>query len=83
MHFIVANVQYYCILISGARMNRLKIKEIVKSRGLKICWLADEINVHPTTLGRFLSGKTNLNAEALLKLLRVLNLDESQKKRAS
>lgn len=65
-------------------MNRQKIEITIKKRGLKKGWVAEQIKVHPSTLKRFLTGKTMLNGEALIELCRILKLDpESLNKKAS
>ncbi len=55
------------------------IKRRIEERGLKHRWLADQMGVHPTTLSRFLTGKTNLSNAALKSLLRQLDLEALMK----
>lgn len=56
-------------------MNLELINRTIKTKGIKKKWLADQMNVHPNTLGYFLKGKTMLGADAFVKLLAILNLD--------
>jgi len=65
-------------------MNLIKIRQEIEKQGLKHKALARRIDVHPNTLSRFLTGKTVLGTEALLKLLKALNLStEALMKKAS
>lgn len=65
-------------------MNRGLIKSRIKTLGLKQVWLAAELNIHQGTLSRFLTGRTMLGGEELVRLLQILNLDtEALKKKAS
>lgn len=65
-------------------MNRQMIEDEIVRRGIKRGWLAEQLEIHPTTLRRFLSGKTMLAGEKLLKLLEILKLNpETLKKKAS
>ncbi|MEN0060019.1 MAG: helix-turn-helix transcriptional regulator [Bdellovibrio sp.] len=57
-----------------------EIKKRIEERGLKHRWLADQVGVHPTTLSRFLTGKTNLSNAALKSLLKELKLEALLKK---
>lgn len=51
------------------------IKSEIRARGLKQRWLANKIEVHPSTLNRFLTGRTIMSGESLIKLLQVLEID--------
>lgn len=55
-------------------MNLAKIRAEIESKGIKHVWLAGQIGVHPNTLSRFLTGKTELGLDSLAKLLKILNL---------
>lgn len=55
-------------------MNLIMIRDVIEKTGLKHRALAKQIGVHPNTLSRFLTGKTMLGSEALMKLLSILNL---------
>lgn len=59
------------------------IREVIEQKGLKHRWLADQIGVHPTTLSRFLTGKSKLGNAALKSLCRELNLDAKSLKDAA
>ena len=65
-------------------MNRALIRSEIENMGFRRVWLAGQIGVHPTTLNRFLSGKTMLGSEALMELLSILKLKpEALLKKAS
>jgi len=65
-------------------MNRTLIRKEIEKLGLRRVWLAAKIGVHPTTLNRFLNGKTVLGSEALMELLTILKLKpEALLKKAS
>lgn len=60
------------------------IKVEIKNRGLKSKWIASEIGIHPSTLSRFLSGRTILSGESLIRLLQMLKIDPASfKQKAS
>ena len=70
--------------VAEVAMDLEKFRNAIQARGMKHRWLAAEIGIHPSTLCRFLKGRTMLGGEALIKLLQVLNLDpEALKKKAS
>lgn len=56
------------------------IKSEIKARGLKQRWLANKIDVHPSTLNRFLTGRTIMSGEALIKLFQLLKIDPASLK---
>jgi ribosome-binding protein aMBF1 (putative translation factor) len=65
-------------------MDIQKLRKVIEGRGIKQTWLADQIGVHPSTLNRFLTGRTHMSRAAIKSLLRELNLSEdSLKLRAS
>ncbi|MBL7545605.1 MAG: helix-turn-helix transcriptional regulator [Bdellovibrionaceae bacterium] len=65
-------------------MNLKRIDSAIKQKGLKKTWLAEQIHVHPSTLNRFLSGKTKMGGEALVRLFQILQIDiNSLKEKAS
>jgi plasmid maintenance system antidote protein VapI len=51
------------------------IRNKIKARGLKQRWIASEIDVHPSTLNRFLTGRTIMSGEAMIKLFQLLEID--------
>ncbi len=65
-------------------MDLTKVKAKIKKHKLSQQDLAKSIGIHPTTLSRFVNGKTVMNAKDLLALMRALNLKaESLTDRAS
>lgn len=56
-------------------MDRMSIRIAILKSGKTHRELAEELKVHPTTLSRFLNERTMLGAEALVKLLAILNLN--------
>jgi transcriptional regulator with XRE-family HTH domain len=62
----------------------IKIRSVIKARGLKVKDLAQAIGVTPNTLSSALNGNRVLGKSALISLFRELNLDpETLKKNAS
>lgn len=59
------------------------IRQEIDKRGIKHRWLAEQIGVHPTTLCRFLTGKTTLGGEAMFNLVQKLELGPDLLKKAS
>jgi len=51
-----------------------RLKEILYNRGIKQTWLAEQVNITPTTLGNILHNRYNTSLEVALKLAFVLNL---------
>jgi hypothetical protein len=50
------------------------IKNTLKEQGRKINWLADQLNTNEKTFGNKLR-RNKLNAEELIKITKILNLD--------
>ena len=82
--FIFQNYSIGVYWYPEVRMNLLKVRKEIERRGLKQRWLAGQIEVHPNTLSRFLTGKTELGYDSLSKLLEILEIKfETLKKKAS
>lgn len=55
-------------------MNLAVIRNKLDDTGKTHKEIAEELGIHPTTLSRFLNGKTELGLESLAKLLKLLNV---------
>ena len=53
-----------------------KLKEIIKSRGLRQNWLAAQIGVDEQTIARYMKGETNPRSAAFGLLIKTLGLSE-------
>lgn len=51
-----------------------KINEYMKSHGIKLTWLAEQIGVPVSTLSGILNGKTQMKADMFIVICRVLNV---------
>lgn len=52
------------------------LKELIKSRGIKQKWLADQVGVTRLTISNWVNGKYIPKQEHVEKLAKVLNVDE-------
>ena len=52
-------------------MKTTKLEEVIKAKGLKKNWIANQLAVRPETVGRWCKGKTvpNVKKKALSKVL--------------
>lgn len=61
-----------------------RIRQVIADKGFKHKWLAGQIGVHPSSLSRFLTGKSVISRSAMILLFQVLNIDaETLRKKAS
>jgi len=51
-----------------------RLKEILKEKGIKQVWLAEQVGLHRGTLNNIVSNKYNTTAEVGLKIAYVLNM---------
>jgi transcriptional regulator with XRE-family HTH domain len=51
------------------------IKEIIKKKGFKQNYIANEIGLHPVTLNKFLNGKMEIKESKVYRLCELLEVD--------
>ena len=51
------------------------LRECIKKRGLKQTWIAGQLGVHTATLNRYLTGKSLMDQDKIIKLLDLLGLE--------
>lgn len=51
------------------------VRAAITKKGFKHKWLAGQIGVHPTTLSKYLTGKSPLTRPALILLAQKLELE--------
>lgn len=52
-----------------------RIRQAIEEKGFKHKWLACQIGVHPSSLSRFLTGKSVINRSALILLSQKLGIE--------
>lgn len=51
-----------------------RLKQILDDKGIKQSWLAEQVDITPTTLGNIIHGRFNTSLEVALKLAIILNV---------
>ena len=50
------------------------IGEYLKDNGIKQSWLAERLDVPPTTLNGIINGRTEMKADMFISIFRILNV---------
>ena len=50
------------------------LKQILKDKGIKQSWLAEQVDITPTTLGNIVHNRFNTSLEVALRIAIVLNI---------
>lgn len=56
-------------------MVKNRLKEILKARGIKQDWLAEQIGVNRSTVSVLINNKYNTSLEIAFKIAKILKLD--------
>lgn len=50
------------------------VGEYLKENGIKQAWLAERLDVPPTTLNGIINGRAEMKADMFIKICRILNV---------
>ena len=71
LHRMSININLSIINMEKLEMNRLK--EVIKSKGLKNTYICSKMELHPSILSGYIKGTRKPNQERLKQLSRILN----------
>ena len=71
LHRMSININLSIINMEKLEMNRLK--EVIKSKGLKNTYICSKMELHPSILSGYIKGTRKPNQDRLKQLSRILN----------